>query len=116
MLARIAGGIGVAQLSPKAVGSNLVVVTNGVVDKLVGCGKVIDNVLLKVPVESLETLMLVVGTVVVVVPSEDVIPKIEERYLPLYSVYKIRKPTYHNHFIHLLPYIQNYRRIFFLYP
>ena len=84
MLARIAGGIGVAQLSPKAVGSNLIVVTNGVVDKLEGCGKVIDNVLLKVPVESLETLMLVVGTVVVVVPSEDVIPKIEERYLPLY--------------------------------
>ena len=91
MLARIAGGIGVAQLSPKAVGSNLIVVTNGVVDKLECCGKVIDNVLLK---ESLETLMLVVGTVVVVVPSEDVIPKIEERYLPLYSVYKIRKPTY----------------------
>ena len=88
MLARIAGGIGVAQLSPKAVGSNLIVVTNGVVDKLEGCGKVIDNVLLKVPVESLETLMLVVGTVVVViVPSEDVIPKIEERYLPLYHIY-----------------------------
>ena len=89
MLARIAGGIGVAQLSPKAVGSNLIVVTNGVVDRLEGCGKVIDNVLLKVPVESLETLMLVVGTVVVVVA----IPRIEDRYLPLYSVYKIRKPT-----------------------
>ena len=94
MFARIDGGIGIAQLSPKAVGSNLIVVTNGVVDRLEGCGKVIDNVLLKVPVESLETLMLVVGTVVVVVPSEDVIPKIEERYLPLYTVYKIRKPTY----------------------
>ena len=80
MFARIDGGIGIAQLSPKAVGSNLIVVTNGVVDKLQGCGKVIDNVLLKVPVESLVALMLVVGTVVVVVvvPSEDVIPKIEE--------------------------------------
>lgn len=86
MLARIAGGIGVVQLSPKAVGSNLIVVTNGVVDRLEGCGKVIDNVLLKVPVESLVVLMLVVGTVVVVVPSEDVIPKIEEIYLSLYSV------------------------------
>ena len=94
MFARIDGGIGVAQLSPKAVGSNLIVVTNGVVDRLEGCGKVIDNVLLKVPVESLVTLMLVVGTVVVVVvPNEDVIPKTEEMYIPLYSVYKFRKPT-----------------------
>ena len=116
MLARIAGGIGVAQLSPKAVGSNLIVVTNGVVDRLEGCGKVIDNVLLKVPVESLVALMVVVGTVVVVVPNEDVIPKIEEIFLPLYSVYKFRKPTYLNQIIHLLPCIQNYRRIFFLYP
>ena len=115
MLARIAGGIGVAQLSPKAVGSNLIVVTNGVVDKLEGCGKVIDNVLLKVPVESLETLMLVVGTVVVVVPSEDVIPKIEERYLPLYHIYHYISVL--NHVTdNLVPYIQNYRRIFLLYP
>ena len=48
MLARIAGGIGVAQLSPKAVGSNLIVVTNGVVDRLEGCGKVLYNIALMV--------------------------------------------------------------------
>ena len=95
MFARIDGGIGIAQLSPKAVGSNLIVVTNGVVDKLEGCGKVIDNVLLKVPVESLVALMLVVGTVVVVVvvaPSEDVIPR-RDMYTIIFFV-NIRKPTF----------------------
>ena len=72
MFARISGGIGVVQLSPKVVGSNLIVVING--DVRSAFGRVIDNVFFNPRFESIDILVADLEWLVAVVEGGDINP------------------------------------------
>ena len=73
MFARISGGMGVVQLSPSVVGSNLIVVIKG--DVILEFGNVIDNVLFNLGFEPLDILILDRECLVAVVLGGDTTPE-----------------------------------------